>query len=409
MNITIITNVFPYPLNSGGAQAQFNMVDMLRKKHNISIIFTEDSSNRMSAMRSLSKLWPEVKFFPFRYVRQMCYPLFFKDKAIRAFKLKFKYDDPRFQVERALKPHGVYFSKDFRTFVNRVVSGTKTDIVQVEFFPCLGAVECLASNVKKIFIHHEIRFVRNRRLLGNINLTQREHEKELAVKELEIRRLNMYDAVVTLTETDKDILERNGVIVPIFVSPAAVNTKKIPYKAWNGKMLFIGGYGHLPNKEGIDWFISRVMENLDKSVPLQIVGAGWPLSYERENDNVKLLGFVERLEDIAPGSIMIVPILTGSGMRMKILEAAAMNIPFVTTSVGVEGLDFKNEESCLVADTPEDFAKALKRLFIDEDLREFIAHNASALWERKYSVKALSEVRDDIYTNIMERNSMSVM
>ena len=400
MNITIITNVFPYPLNSGGAQAQFNMIDVLCKKHNISIIFTEDGSNRLSAMRSLKQMWPEVRFFPFRYVRQMCYPLFLKDKAVRAFKLKFMYDNPRFQVERALKPYGVYFSRDFSAFINKIVRETRADIVQAEFFPCLGAVECLPSNVKKVFIHHEIRFVRNRRLLSNIKMTEQEQRQEKEVKELEISRLNKYDAVVTLTATDKKILGQNGVTVPVFVSPAAVNAKKLTYKEWNGNIIFIGGYGHLPHKEGIDWFISKVMKNVGRNISLQIIGAGWPQSYERDNKNVKLLGFVERLEDVAPGSIMIVPILTGSGMRMKILEAAAMNIPFVTTSVGVEGLDFKNEDSCLVADTPNDFAKALNRLTVDGELRRFIAHNASDLWECMYSVKSLSKVRDDIYSRI---------
>ncbi len=402
MNITIITNVFPYPLNSGGAQAQFNMIDVLRKKHNISIIFTEDGSNKLSAMRSLKRIWPKVRFFPFRYVRQMCYPLFLKDKAVRAFKLKFMYDNPRFQVERALKPYGVYFSRDFSAFINRVICETKADIVQAEFFPCLGVVECLPSNVKKIFIHHELRFVRNRRLLSNIKMTEKEKRQEKEVKELEISRLNKYDAVVTLTDTDKKILEQNGVTVPLFVSPAAVNAKVLPYKGWNGNIIFIGGYGHLPNKEGIDWFISKVMKNVERDISLQIIGAGWPQSYEMENKNVKLLGFVESLEDVAQGSIMIVPILTGSGMRMKILEAAAMNIPFITTSVGVEGLDFRDGESCLIADTSMDFGKALTQLMDDESLRERLVSHASNVFVNKYSVQALANVRNSVYLSLVD-------
>lgn len=399
MNITIITNVFPYPLKSGGAQAQFNMIDVLRKKHNISIVFTEDGSNRISAMHSLQELWPEVKFFPFRYVRQMLYWPFLRDKAVRAFKLKFMHGNPRFQVERALKPYGVYFSGDYRRFINNVIRETKADMVQVEFFPCLGAVECLPRDVKKIFIHHEIRFVRNRRLLGNIEMTEREKALEAEVKATEIRRLNMYDAIVVLTGTDRGILERNGVEVPVLVSPAAVNAKKLPYKEWTGDILFIGGYGHIPNKEGIDWFISQVSGKLNFELPLKIVGSGWPSSYDK--GNVKLMGFVERLDDVAPGTIMIVPILTGSGMRMKILEAAAMNVPFITTSVGVEGLDFKDGESCLVADTPEDFASALTRLVEDSSLRKKLAEGASKVFEDKYSVSALSGRRDDIYGMLM--------
>lgn len=401
MNITILTNILPYPLSSGGAQAQFNMIDALRKEHKISIVFTEDGRNRLSAMRTLEGLWPEVKFFPFRYARQMLYPRFVADKAVRALKLKLIPDSVRFQAERALMPYGVYFSADFKRFVNRIVRETAADIVQVEFFPCLAAAECLPKDVKKIFIHHEIRFIRNRRLLQGFDLTPKEIRQEEDVKRQEIRRLNLYDAVVTLTNADKDILTSNGVSVPVYVSPAAVNARMMPYKEWNGDVIFIGGYGHLPNKEGVDWFIDKVLSRMSADIRFKIIGAGWPRSYEQKSGNVELLGFVDKLEDAACGAIMVVPILTGSGMRMKILETAAMSVPFVTTSVGVEGLDFKDEESCLVADSPADFAAALQRLMSDALLRKRLAANASAVFEEKYSVKTLSGIRDSIYRSIL--------
>lgn len=397
MNITIITDVLPYPLKSGGAQAQFNMIDVLRKEHNISIIFAESGRNKIQAMHTLERLWPEVKFFPFRYVRQMLFPLFIKDKAIRAFKLKFMCENTRFKVERILKPYGVYFSRDFKRFINNVVCRIKADIVQVEFFPYLDVVDCLPRTVKRIFIHHEIRFVRNRRLLADIDMTEREQQQEEEVKEQEIRKLNSYDAVVALTETDKEILRKNGVDVPVYASPAAVNTVRLPYKDWNGNVVFVGGYGHYPNKEGLDWFLNEVMPLMKFKMPLLVVGSGWPSHYEHENNNIRMLGFVERLEDVVHGSIMIVPILSGSGMRMKILDAAAMNVPFITTSVGVEGLNFKDGKSCLVADTPQDFALALERLLKDETLRRTLAGNASVVFDEIYSKSALAKIRNSIY------------
>ena len=398
MNITIITCVLPYPLDSGGAQAQFNMIDSLRKKHSITIIFTEDGRNRISAMHALEKVWPEVSFRPFRYLKQMCYPRFLADKAVRAFKLMFMPSSERFQVERALKPHGVYFSADFKRFINKVVAKSKPDIVQVEFFPCLPAVECLPKNVRKVFVHHEIRFVRNRRLLKDIIETEKEKKQEREVKEREIALLNRYDAVITLTDVDRLTLRDNGVNIPLYVSQAAVNAQVLPYKGWNGNIVFIGGHGHIPNKEGIDWFTSSVRPRMATAATFYIIGSGWPKYYE--NANTRLTGFVESLKDAAYGAIMIVPILTGSGMRMKILEAAAMGIPFVTTTVGVEGLDFKDKESCLVADTPEDFAKAVDALAADGELRRRLAENASSIFIDKYSVAALSKVREAIYYEI---------
>jgi glycosyltransferase involved in cell wall biosynthesis len=98
---------------------------------------------------------------------------------------------------------------------------------------------------------------------------------------------------------------------------------------------------------------------------------------------------------------MIVPILSGSGMRMKILEAAAMSLPMVTTTVGVEGLDFVDGESCIVADTPEGYAKAIIRLSEDHDFRRMLGENANKVFEQKYSVSKLVENRDRIYNEIM--------
>ena len=85
---------------------------------------------------------------------------------------------------------------------------------------------------------------------------------------------------------------------------------------------------------------------------------------------------------------------------MKILEAAALSMPIVTTSVGKEGLDFVNEVHCLVADSPQEFAYATTRLLNDATLRRKLALNAQALLRSKYSVGTLADVRQQIYNKI---------
>lgn len=400
MNITIISNILPYPLVSGGAQAQFNMIDELRKKHNISFIFTEDGKNKRSAMKKLKKMWPEVNFYLFSYARQLCYPKFLYEKARRAIQLKFIPNNLHFQIERTIRPYGVEFSHDFISFVNRIIKQNHTDIIQVEFFPCLHIVNYLPKDIKKIFIHHEIRYVRNRRLLKGFKLSNKEKKQLDLSYKTEIYDLNQYDSIITLTEQDKKILEQDGVISPIHISPAAVNTEVLPYQEWNGNISFVGGYAHIPNQEGIEWFIDNVLPLLDNNIHLDIVGGGWPSYYSK--NNISLKGFVDNLAQNIHGSIMIVPILTGSGMRMKILEAAAMSLPFVTTSIGVEGLNFKDHESCLIADTPEDFAQSIIKLSMDAKLRKSLAERANLIFKNQYSKKVLADVRDDTYLKILQ-------
>ena len=73
MNITIITILLPYPLDSGGTQAQYNMIDSIRHEHHISLVFPENGHNSPEALKQLKALWPEVNFYSYSYFRQLCY------------------------------------------------------------------------------------------------------------------------------------------------------------------------------------------------------------------------------------------------------------------------------------------------------------------------------------------------
>ena len=171
MNIVIITILLPYPLDSGGAQAQYNMINQLRHKYNLTIIYPVNSQNSISSQRELQKLWPEVKFRPYNYIRQLLYLPFLKDKIYRAFQLKFMPNRRDFKVYRILKPYGYPLTNDFKKFVLNIIKKENIDIAQVEFYPYLDLVDSLPASIKKIFIHHEIRFMRNERMLSIFELS----------------------------------------------------------------------------------------------------------------------------------------------------------------------------------------------------------------------------------------------
>lgn len=397
MNILIVSDVLPYPLTTGGAQAQYNMIAYLRKLHHITFLFPENGHNKVKHLKHLKEVWPEVEFRPYRYVDQLTYPKFLLDKTVRALKLLFIPHGRHFLVERALKPYGTYFSKRFVSFVNNAAASCDADVIQVEFFPYLPLVKYLSHPARRIYIQHEIRYVRNERYLKDFNITQEEEALKRAVFEQEIANMNLYDTVVTLTPIDKSILMRDGVVTNVMVSPAAISTQTSPYKEWNGRFAFIGARHHLPNQEGIDWLTRDVSKFLKERIHLDIIGTGWASRYANQTIDVEAKGYVEDLSAEIRGAIMLVPILTGSGMRMKILEGAAMCMPIVTTSVGVEGLSFKHEESCLIADSAEEFAQAIERLKHDKQLRQTLAVNAQHTFIQNYSISALGKIRNDIY------------
>ncbi len=400
MNILIITTQLPWPLNSGGAQAQFNMIEELRKIHNITIVFQQDRKNTLANMDALANIWPNVSFKPYYYKWQLRSPRFLYNKIKRGFGAFITPNRNNFQIDVALRSICIMRTDRLKNFLTNIINTQKIDTVQIEFFPAMDIVFDLPTTVKKVFIQHEIHYKKNERFFERLNLTRSQRKAFEESKSFEIQAMNAYDTVVTLTPKDKEILTADGVTSRIYVSPAAVNARPLPYIPWNGKIVFVGGYGHIPNHEGVDWFIDKVLDKVKcQYKSFDIIGTGWPDTYSDKTRRIRCLGFVENLADAAQGAIMIVPILTGSGMRMKILEASAMNIPFVTTTVGVEGLDFVNKCSCLIEDEADKFAAAIDALAFSTDLHKDIAESGHSVFCEKYSVQALAKVRDGAYKN----------
>lgn len=412
MKVVIASIVLPYPLTSGGAQGVFNMVEELRHDNDITFCFPVNAGNTQSAMHELKRLWPDVDIRPYKYGRQMLHPRFVFDKAIRAFNLHFRANNPHFQVHRLLDHYGYYMTRDFSNFLHKIIREKNPDLFQVEFYPYLKIADLLPKGLKKVFVHHELRRVRNERFLQNFNLTKKEIRLRDSISKEEVEDLNKYDAVIALTDTDKDTLCKLGVKVPLYSSPLAISTPALRHQPWNGRLVFIGGYDHTPNQEGLRWLLSEVMPRMPKDSinllnGLDLVGQGWSeewiLNCNPTKLNVHLHGFVEHLEDVARGSIMVVPILSGSGMRMKILEGSALSTPIVTTTVGVEGIPLPNEEACLVADNPQSFANALLRMMSDESLRKNLSSTAQEIFENNYSRRALSQRRSEIWKTVISR------
>ena len=115
--------------------------------------------------------------------------------------------------------------------------------------------------------------------------------------------------------------------------------------------------------------------------------------------NISFLGFVDDLRSALQNTIMIVPITIGSGIRMKILEAANLGVPFISTSVGAEGIPLQNGTHCMIADSPSEFTNAILQLK-DDKKRTTLIQNAHQLIKKNYSMEALRQNRLDIYSSI---------
>ena len=294
---------------------------------------------------------------------------------------------------------------NYAQYINQLIEQYHIDAVQVEMCFLLSIVLDLPKHVKKIFVHHELRYVREELRLGKMDVPQSFRNEVMIHKFEEIGLLNMYDEIVTLSETDKQKLIADGVTKPILTSFAVVNTEKSSVESsgdWKHVLSFIGPEGHDPNYDGVMWFLENCWSELqakNAEYRLRIIGrwsAGTCDRIRAQYPNVEFAGFVENLADALNGTVMIVPIRVGSGIRMKILEAGAIGVPVVSTRVGAEGLPVVDGENIFLADTPEDFVGAVLKME-DDATRERLSEQLQETIQKQYSVEALRENRAPLY------------
>ena len=407
-NILVVLPCVPYPLNSGGNQGVYHMVKYLRDHLNVFVWFPIFHKKQVNQALKFKSEIESDNCKVLYTIHSVGFNKITSRGIHRIFDKLYLCKDPQLKYESRLWGQDKSYYYDLRIVeeINKIIIEKKIELVEIEFMPVIKLVNAIPNDIKKIFIHHELQFVKFDRFQNS--LAQDPYNAFLLKlrKQEEISSLNEYDNVVTLTETDKEILEKNGVTRPIKVSPLFIPADKgyPEIKISYNSLVFIGGAKHLPNAEGLDWYLKKVHPIVVKSVPdyrLYVVGSGW--NAMSSNSNIIYQGFVEDLSSFLPGKLMIVPLMTGSGMRMKILESVNNSIPFVSTSVGAEGMEFSDGENCFIKDTPEEFANSILRLWNDEVLQKSFIILARKHYEATFSRDALGEKRLKIIKQMLEK------
>jgi glycosyltransferase involved in cell wall biosynthesis len=211
------------------------------------------------------------------------------------------------------------------------------------------------------------------------------------LKRFELEQLSKYDAMLAITQRDLSFSQELGYDKPAVVVPIGLDISY--YTADNScyrrplKLSFIGSLDWQPNIEGLVWFLDNVWEEISAALPeveFHIAGRNTPDWLKNlKKKNVFVHGEVpDAQEFINKFPLMVVPLLSGGGMRAKILEGMALGKVILSTSIGLEGIDADHEEHVLVADTPAEFVTALieyqdldKLLAIGQRAQVFTAKN----------------------------------
>lgn len=308
-----------------------------------------------------------------------------------------------------------FISKEFAKKLAQVLEEEQFDVVHVEsifmtpYVPIIRKHSCAkvvlrAHNVEHTIWRRVAQSERNpfkRWYLKHLSLTLGAYERE---------HLNDFDGVVCITANDERQLREMGCRKPMMAMPFGVMPETVAGVEEEPDSLFhIGSMDWMPNLEGVKWFLKQVWPMVHERMPqltLYLAGRKMPDDLMRlEMDGVKVLGEVpDATYFITSKQINVVPLLSGSGIRVKIIEAMSAGKAVVTTTIGAEGIGCTDGKDVLIADTPEQFVEQLQRCVDNPEFRKQIGSNAARLITEQYSNKQLTQQLLAFYDKLLNHD-----
>jgi glycosyltransferase involved in cell wall biosynthesis len=232
----------------------------------------------------------------------------------------------------------------------------------------------------------------------------------------EINAFKQQDALFVTSEPDGALIARDVPDIPRFVVPNGVDmayfkSKEDPIEPFS--IVFTGAMKYVPNFEGMIWFLDEIFPLIKKKIPeakIWIVGTSPPPRLKAyQSDDVIITGFVD---DVRPyvdkASVFVVPLRMGSGTRLKVMEALAMQKPVVSTSIGCEGIEVEDDRHLMIRDDPEEFAEAVIELFKNKKMRQKFVDNGYDLVRQKYDWQVIGQSIENAFETLTKKNRMAV-
>jgi len=222
-----------------------------------------------------------------------------------------------------------------------------------------------------------------------------------SLQRFELSLFNTIDGYMPITEVDYQFFKEkyptlNSQVIPFAIDLSSYQIQNRKIDETGISFFHIGSMNWQPNIEGMVWFLENVWKKAVEKHPhitLTLAGKGNKAFFGNKNfKNVQIFDFVEDVQQFMnTHDIMVVPLLAGSGMRIKIMEGLALGKPIITTPIGAEGIEVTHKENILIADTPERMVEMMDACVTDLKKCEEIGKNARNLIENKYAQELISK------------------
>ncbi len=405
MNILLLCNKSPFPPGEGGPMAMNSIVTgLLEAGHNVKVM----------AFNS-NKYHVDINDIPQDYRKKTRIEFIDIDLGIKlkeAFKNLFS--DESYHVQR-------FVSEEFKKRLIKVLKKERFDIVQLEMIYMAPYIETIRehSNATIVLRAHNVEHkIWERMAKKTIFFAKRWYINHLVrtLRKYEMSVIDKVDGIAAITTTDASFFRR-VTATPVIDLPFGVDIEKFDpvFEVGDAPTFYhIGSMNWMPNEEGIKWFLKNVWDKVLERTPdakLYLAGRNMPKWLRKtKKKNVFVVGEVaDAHEFVNQHNVAIVPLFSGSGMRIKIIESMALGNTVITTLVGAEGILYTEFDNIIIADNVPKMVENICRLYQHPEEAEAIGMNARRLVEEVYDNKKIINRLLIFYDEIKSKREITVL
>ena len=309
-----------------------------------------------------------------------------------------------------------FFSPDMDIKIDRLLRKHSFDVIHLESLfmtPYIGTIK-RHSRAPIILRAHNIEYtIWEKIAIGTKNPIKKIYLNFLAkqLREYELMMFNSVDGIATISESDKIRMMQLGVRRPIKTIAFGIDLNLYhcqPTAPENENKLFhLGAMDWEPNVEGLSWFMDKVWPSIHQKFPhltLHLAGRNMSDEFKAKSlPNVFIQGEVEdAIQYIQDHDIMVVPILSGGGVRVKIIEGMALGKAIISSTIGAIGIEYKEKENILIADTVLEWIQSIESLMEKQDKKERIQNNARQFAESHFDNKIITKELIQFYKEVQK-------
>ena len=297
-------------------------------------------------------------------------------------------------------------SQKYKEKLISVLKNKKFDVVLFESLFSTPYINVVRSLHPGILVHrsHNVEFNIWQNLAQNEDKLYKKWYLNLLTKRLkkyELDVINKFDLVAAISKSDMMEYKRHGVTTSMFHLPFGIDINSSTVRELQVqnkvKIYHVGSMNWLPHQEAFHWFFDQVWANLDNlkdKLELHLAGTDMPKwMKDKSGENVFVSsGYVLGNEYAQDKEILIVPSFSGSGIRIKIIEAMASGKVILTTANGAMGIDCKHEKNILISDKPMEWVSLINELIISSDKRKIIGKQARLFCAQNHDHVQLSNL-----------------